>query len=369
MPLLSTTPTPRARLLALARRLCLPAALAAALAPAHAGMALTTLPGRDGDGPVTLFHPTDAPERALPIGRDWYTLSAAPDGVPRRGNGRLVVVSHGSGGGPWVHTDLARRLVAAGFVVAFASHAGDRSGDDADAGPVSWARRPAEVSRAIDAVAADPRFAPLLALDRVGVWGQSAGGHTALSMAGGRWSPARFRDHCRAHIGEDFNACVGLATRLSGGWADGLKRWLALRVLGLAFGDPTEHAHDDPRVAAVVAGNPAAADFDPDSLARPRVPLGLVSTRLDRWLHARFHVDRILAACRPRCEHLADLADGGHGALLAPLPPRMDGLLQDLLGDPPGFDRAALAALDARVVDFFLRHLTGGRSGSSAFAP
>jgi len=57
-------------------------------------------------------------------------------------------------------------------------------------GPDSWKRRPAEVSRAIDAVGQDARFAPLLALDKVGMYGMSAGGHTALSLAGGRWSPA-----------------------------------------------------------------------------------------------------------------------------------------------------------------------------------
>jgi len=40
---------------------------------------------------------------------------------------------------------------------------------------------------------------------------------------------------------------------------------------------------------------------------------------------------RRCAACRPRCEHLMDLPEGGHGALLSPLPPVMDGLLADAL--------------------------------------
>ena len=57
-------------------------------------------------------------------------------------------------------------------------------------------RRPHEVSRAIDAVAQDRRFAPLLVLDKVGMYGFSAGGHTALSLADGRWSPALFKQHC-----------------------------------------------------------------------------------------------------------------------------------------------------------------------------
>lgn len=76
-----------------------------------------------------------------------------------RGNGRLVVVSHGSGGAPWVHVDQARSLVAAGFVVAMPEHRADNARDGSDPGPDSWTQRPAEVSRAIDAVGRDPRFA------------------------------------------------------------------------------------------------------------------------------------------------------------------------------------------------------------------
>lgn len=335
-----------------------------ALPAAHAKLAITEIPGSAGDGPVTIYYRSDAPEAPLVLGGGVLRLSLARDAptttANATGNGRLVVISHGSGGGPWVHADLARRLADAGFVVAMPTHRGDNTRDDGEPGPVSWARRPAEVSRAIDAVARDPRFAPALKLDRVGVYGQSAGGHTALSLAGGRWSPARFRDHCRAHIAEDFNACVGLATRLTGGPLDGFKQWLALRILGSRFSDEADQSHHDARIAAVVAGNPAAADFDPASLAAPAVPLGLITTRGDRWLGPRFHGDRILAACRPRCEHLADLASGGHGALLSPLPAGFDGLLGDLLNDPPGFDRAAeVPALEARIVDFMRRHLLG----------
>ena len=122
-----------------------------------------------------MFYPTAAPDQATPRGP--FTLQVAPDAPPARGNGRLVVISHGSGGAPWVHTDLARVLVQAGFVVALPEHRGDNYKDMGDAGPESWKRRPAEVSRAIDLMAADPQFGPLLSTQRVGVFGGSAGGH------------------------------------------------------------------------------------------------------------------------------------------------------------------------------------------------
>jgi dienelactone hydrolase len=214
--------------------------------------------------------------------------------------------------------------VDVGFVVAMPEHRGDNVKDHSTPGPESWRRRPAEVSRAIDAVAQDSRFKPLLALDKVGVYGMSAGGHTALSLAGGRWSPARFKEHCEA--------------------------------LRSRFSDATWQTHADPRVAAIVAAVPYAADFDMNSLAAPPVPLGLVTARLDAWLVPRFHGDAVLRACAA-CETVADIGDGGHGALLSPLPPDLTGLVGELLNDPPGFNRAALPEVDRKVAAFFSRHL------------
>ncbi|MFG6486972.1 alpha/beta hydrolase family protein [Roseateles sp. BYS78W] len=325
---------------------------------AHAATVGTlTLPADEDGGAVTLFYPTAA--AGQPETRGDLRLLIAPDAVPAAGNGRLIAISHGSGGGPWVHSTLAQALVDAGFTVAVPLHRGDNWTDPAHPGPESWKLRPAEISHAIDRVAADPRFAGLK-LDRVGGFGMSAGGHTMLTLAGGAWSPERFRQHCEQHLADDFNACVGLATGLTGGWLDGFKLWLARRVLSWKFGgDDAPQTHTDPRLAAIVAGVPAAADFDLASLVHPRVPLGLITARDDRWLSPRFHSEPVLAACQG-CERLADLPGAGHGALLAPPPPadRLGHLECSLLCDPPGFDRPATTALwVGRTVAFFQRHL------------
>lgn len=335
--------------------LCALAALLAGPPAAAVSLAVRTLPAVGDDGPVTVFHASDQPERPVVIGPR-LTVSLVEGGTVPSGNGRLVVVSHGSGGSPWVHAALARTLVEAGFIVAVPEHQGDNARDHSRPGPDSWALRPAEVSRAIDAVGRDPGLAPLLRLDRVGVYGMSAGGHTALTLAGGRWSPARFRDHCLAHMAEDFPACVGLMMRLGGGVFDGMKLGLARLALRLAFGDGAPRSHHDPRIAAVVAAVPVAADFDPESLARPVVPLALLTAGGDRWLKPAFHAGRVLQACGP-CVHMADLPDAGHGAYLSPLPTGLEGLVGELLNDPPGFDRAVLPAIDRRVADFFGLHL------------
>jgi cytochrome c peroxidase len=337
--------------------------LSAQRAPAPAAatrMGHIELPQGDG-GTTTVFYPTEAAEAAVQRGP--FQLSWAEDAPPRRGNGRLVVISHGSGGSPWVHVDLARVLVARGFTVALPQHAGDNFRDPSEPGPTSWARRPLEVSAAIDRLAAESRLAPLLRLDAVGVFGGSAGGHTALSLAGGQWSDSRFRDHCLQNIDEDFSSCVGFVTLRRGDGLDAIKTWAARLVIRLRFADATPQRHTDSRIGAALAMVPFAADFDPASLRRPVVPLGLVIADRDVNQVPRFHVEAVRAACEPRCEVLVRLAGAGHGAMLSPLPPLASGSVAErLLGDPPSFDRAAaLPPLHATVAEFFERHLGSAR--------
>jgi predicted dienelactone hydrolase len=337
--------------------------LLVASATAQAGVGLTEIAANADDGPVTVFYPTDAPPQIYKRGP--FTLSLVPQAAPQRGNGRLVVLSHGSGGAPWVHVDLATALVQAGFIVAMPEHRADNYKDPSNPGPDSWTQRPAEVSRAIDAMGRDTRFAPLLDLSRVGVYGVSAGGHTALTLAGGRWSPAGFKQHCENNLVADFSFCVGLITQLTGSWFDGVRKWAALAVIRSRFDDATPREHNDPRIAAAVAGVPAAADFDFSSLATPRVPVALVTAQQDRWLVPRFHSDQVLRVCKS-CELIADLPNAGHGALLSPLPPGFTGLTAVLLNDPPGFDRSGLGEVDHKISAFFVKHLLSGAAQTSA---
>jgi len=130
-------------------------------AAAQAAVGLLQLPGSGDDGPITVFYPSRDGE--APVQRGPFALRAAWQGAPQPGNGRLVVVSHGSGGVPWVQADLARALVQAGYVVAMPQHRGDHAGDMSLVGPASWRLRPLEVSRAHRLAPGDARFAAQLA--------------------------------------------------------------------------------------------------------------------------------------------------------------------------------------------------------------
>ncbi len=158
-----------------------------------------------------------------------------------------------------MHLDLVRTLVDAGFTVALPEHQADNYKDDSEPGPPSWRRRPVEVSRAIDRLSREPAFASRLDLEHVGMFGMSAGGHTAPTLAGGRWSPSRLRRHCQLHIAEDFHACAGPSLALSGGALDGIKRFIVTAINDRKLDDSSWYEHRDPRIIAVAAGVPFAA--------------------------------------------------------------------------------------------------------------
>jgi predicted dienelactone hydrolase len=312
----------------------------------------------DQHGPVTVFYPSNS--QAVATTRGPFTLSVAVDGSASAGNRRLVVFSHGSGGSPWPHADFAASLVDEGFIVAMPEHAGDNYKDLSKIGPETWKLRPHEVSQTIDAVQADTRFAALVDFNHVGVYGMSAGGLTALTLAGARWSPANFKRHCLTHMSEDFPACVGLITSLKGSWLDSVKLIVAGWVHRMRFDDETWQSHTDPRIKAVIASVPMAAPIELASIAQPPIPVALVQSEFDPWLAPRFHSNKVQSACAS-CVDIPNLPHSGHGTLMSPWPQELAKSVTPLLVDPPGFDRRQLPAVYGRMTEFFTDKLSAAQ--------
>ena len=329
-------------------------ALAACWGTSTAAYAGPTAVGVTQVETVTVFYPSAAAEKAVTRGP--FTLQLAENAAPAPGNNRLVVLSHGSGGAAWSYTDLARQLVQTGFIVAVPEHDGDNWHDMSKMGPASWKQRPGEVTRAIDTMTRDARFSPLFDSKKIGMYGMSAGGHTALTLAGGRWSPAQLRKHCEEHLDDDFNTCAAPVTLLTGGVLDDLKKTIARSVIRQKLDDTQWYAHTDPRIVAIGAEVPFAADFDVASLRTPTAKLGFVRAHQDQWLAPRYHLNPVVDACKA-CEMIADLPSAGHGSLLSPPPPALRGNVATLLADPAGFDRAEVPRTHAKVVAFFRKHL------------
>ena len=306
--------------------------------------------------PITLVYPTAATATVQSLGA--FQIKVALGGAPIKGNGRLIVLSHGTAGGAITSFDLAATLAAAGFVVASPEHHGDNWRDQTLAGPQSWKLRPFEVSKTINAVMADARFAPLLDAGKVGVHGMSAGGVSALAQAGGQWSIASLVRHCGANLKADAGFCFyGLRTpeereKRAQSFAVSSNLPAALETL---HGGPPDR---DVRVAAVALSVPLAAVFTAASLAGIRIPVGIVEATDDDVLVPRFHSSRVLAVCAS-CKAIDTLAGANHFDVLSPWPDAIGQSMAALGGAAHGstFDRARLSATYKRISAFFEQNL------------
>jgi len=359
------------RLTRLTRRLAINLLVSSALLGGSALAQVGMTQWQAGTLPVTLVYPTDIPTQPHSIGA--FQIDVALDAPARSGKHRLIVVSHGAGGSPVADHALAATLVRAGFVVAQPLHAGDNFQDSSQGGPVAFERRPREVSQVIDALTKDPQWSGRLALDKVGVHGMSAGGVTGLSLAGAQWRTLNLVRHCNAQAQADEAFCFqgakdgDLRTARQARFEKA--RWWPEFVLPAELktlqggrtpkkGQPD--VRPDPRVAAVTLAVPLAAIFSPESLARIRIPVGVVSAQRDEVLVPRFHSAHLLTHCKA-CNLLADLPGAGHFDLPWPWPAsvaRDVAALQVRGGQPvPGFDPRQREAAHARIAAFHRQHL------------
>lgn len=330
------------------------ASLARAAGDATPTVAAAVLPPVGTTPEIAVFYAGIGP--AQDIVRDGVRMQMGWDlpAVESPGKRPLVVLSHGSGGNPWQLSDLAKRLVQAGFVVAAPFHPGDNNRDHDHSTLTTWTNwqmRPTHLTAAIDAMARSGRWQ--VRTDKVGVYGMSAGGHTALAMAGGKWSADNLRRHCNQHIRLDFKICTEGHGHLKGDWLDSVRIVRALARINYRMRDTTVYGHADPRVAAVVAEVPALAEFDMATLVSSNRAIGVVQALADQFIPPDLHSGALLRACR-HCVELASVPGAGHLSLLSPpVPPEAS-------TDAPGFDRRVVVDVQLKVVAFFVRHLSAG---------
>lgn len=124
---------------------------------------------------------------------------AVPDAPPASGTHPLVVISHGYGGNWGNQVWLASALARQGFIVAAVNHPGTTSKDRSPEAAAQLWQRPKDLSRAIDAVLAQPKQFGAVTPDRIAAVGHSLGGWTVLESAGARFDPVLFAKDCNVH--------------------------------------------------------------------------------------------------------------------------------------------------------------------------
>jgi predicted dienelactone hydrolase len=319
------------------------------IAPAvTALMFLATPAGAVGFQQVTAPDPDDRP---LEVGI-WYPSAAAtspqrlglyqqtvaPNGAIAGARLPLIVMSHGTGGSFEGHYDSAIALAEAGFVVAAVTHTGNNYRDDSKF--ENFADRSRHIARTLDyALGAWPghdRIDPA----RIGIFGFSAGGATALVAIGGTPNLALTESHCAAHPDE---------------WGCRERK----RRLGLSAAPPpaTGWVHDGRIRAAVIAAPAIGHTFTRDGLAAIKVPIQLWRGDRDEILPHPYHAQAVYDALPAKPDYRV-VPNAGHFAFLAPCSEAFAKAVPEVCHDPAGFDRVAFhREFNAAVVDFFRQHL------------
>ena len=310
-------------------------------AAAHAGdvgfQTLTIANGADRPLTIGIWYPTDAAAKPTPL--ETFTQDVAVGGQVAGHGLPLVVISHGSGGTFAGHYDTALALAHAGFVAASVTHNGDAYQDQGRIAQI-W-HRPAQLHRLIDYMLAEWPARDRIDAGRVGVFGFSAGGFTALVAAGGTPDLSLIQPHCLHSSAFECGviAKMGQAERTQ------------LPPPGVAW------VHDARVKAAVVAAPALGYTFGREGLKHLRVPVQLWRDEFDHVLPSPDYAEAVRDALpTPPDYHVVANAD--HYDFLAPCSDRLARFAPDICAERPGFDRAAFhAEFDAAVVAFFERTL------------
>ncbi|OEZ97578.1 dienelactone hydrolase family protein [Duganella sp. HH101] len=251
----------------------------------------------------------------------------------------LIVISHGTGSSFLGHYDTAIALAEAGYVVAAVTHAGDNYADQSRSAFIM--DRPKQISLVIDYMVGSWKDHAQIDPARIGMFGFSAGGFTALVSIGGVPDLKQIVPFCREHIG-DF-ACQMLRRQTTA-------------PLNLLAAQQTSVS--DARIRAAVVAAPALGfTFAGQGLQRVTVPVQLWRAEDDTLLPHPWYAE-IVRAALPRAPEYHVVPNAGHFDFLAPCNAALTERAPAICQSIPGFDRMAFhSTFNASVLGFFNKAL------------
>ncbi len=312
----------------------------AASPPFEAGIARIVVSDAAGPFHTIVWYPTAAPE--VPWQAGPFTIRASLN-APIAAGPRfpLVLLSHGSGGAPLSHRELAASLARAGFVVVAPTHVGDAAGHPrAERQAQILMARPRQAVEALAAALADPRLEGHVDPARLGMIGYSAGGYTALVLAGARLSLAATVAYCSGEGRGDIGSCGPPRDDLSPAVRE-LDNW---------------HPPTEPRLKALVLMDPLSLLFDPASLASIRIPVLLLRPQDDSYLSAAHNAQALARSLPDPPEEI--VVPGRHFVFIDPCPEKLVAEAALVCKDAPGIDRAAIhRKIEGDIVRFLHQRL------------
>jgi predicted dienelactone hydrolase len=283
---------------------------------------------------VGIWYPSEAPAARERLGL--FEQTVASHGAVAGRDLPLIVMSHGSGGSFEGHYDTALALAEAGFVVAAVTHTGDNYRDQSEFGRLE--NRPRHIKVLIDYMLTSWQHHEALDPSRVGMFGFSAGGFTALVALGGTPDMRTVAPHCAAH--PDEWSCRKLEEHKVEPSANSSR--------------PEASWVHDPRIVAAVIASPAVGyAFSAAALSAVTVPIQLWRGDSDEILPQPNYAQAVYDRLPVKPEYHV-VANAGHFAFLAPCSPALAARVPEICHDPEGFDRAAFhREFNRDVVAFF----------------
>jgi predicted dienelactone hydrolase len=305
---------------------------------ANIGFQQIEIPDSSGKSLKTaIWYPSDSKVSVQTLGL--FRQEVAIDGQIAGAKWPVVFISHGTGGSLASHYDTALALARAGLIVIALTHTGDNSQDQSYAGNrIDLVDRPRQLERVINFALSKWKDRAHIDAAKMGVFGFSLGGFTALVEIGGVPDLKRMAELCRKHA--TAPECSFIRER---------------------HGDQLVSASDapawmhDPRIKAAVIAAPAAGYlFGSGGLHRVTVPIQLWraandSQAPDAWNSA------IVRDGLPSTPEMHIVPHADHFAFLPPCSDALKQVASSICSDVPDFDRAAFhEEFNRRVVAFFL---------------
>lgn len=300
---------------------------------AAAGLKFVTVPADAGGRAITVAVWYPSADRPTPVTFGPFTASAAQEGkIDGRGL-PLVVLSHGRGGSFVVHHDTAEHLADAGFVVAALNHPGDTALDKSLFNDLSiYVQRPVDVKRVIDYLTGASPLATIIDPSRIGIYGFSRGGYTALVTIGAN---------------PDFTLGLPLCEGRTDKVCDQIR----------AQEYPNEPLTHDGRIKAAVVADPLSVFFTAEGLKGITIPVQLWASEKGGDGVEPKTVEAVNAALKAP-HTFTKVENAQHFSFLTVCPSQFAEQAPVICKDPVGLDRAQFhQQFNDALIKFFRSNL------------
>lgn len=292
-----------------------------------------------GNMVLSIWYPSDQKNEVVELGP--FEFPGTKNATLSEGRFGLVVISHGTRGSDLGHRDIAIALAKAGYIVAAPKHPRDNFQNYSGSGKrIVWEGRPRQITTVIDFFVGNESWSKNIDKQKIGIFGFSIGGYTALATLGAKPNLSYVIEHCVLHKNDDpFCDYDGTIDTNE-------------------YSDSPSNLRDN-RICAAVIADPVAVPF-PNSGIESIHPTNILFYKPEKEnvLRSKYHVDRVVNILKNRSDFptpkLILVKDAHHYSFISPFPESIAARYPEIASDSEGFNRMEFhVSLGQEVVKFF----------------